>query len=230
MRADRAPEDIRFEVKFVVDPTELPWIEEWVRSHALGFFEPYPARQVNNVYFDTFDLWTYRENLSGSSARSKVRFRWYGEAEHAEAGSLELKQRVRNLGWKTSFRVGPRALAGVRWGQIQRALRGELPREGRVWLDAHAMPVLINRYRRRYFESADRRIRLTFDWKQRVYDQRLRSTPNFSRAANLTDSMVVEFKFLARDRSLGSDALQTFPVRVSRNSKYVLGVQAIQRG
>ncbi len=38
--------------------------------------------------------------------------------------------------------------------------------------------------------------------------------------------MVVEFKFLVEDRSAASDALQTFPIRVSRNSKYVIGVEA----
>jgi hypothetical protein len=230
MNAERPTPSLRFEVKFVFAPTRLAWIEDWIGRHAAVFFEPFPPRQVSNVYFDTFDLWTYRENLSGSSSRSKVRFRWYGETNRAERGALEIKRRVRNLGWKLAYRAGPLGLEGARWRDLQRALRGQLPREGRVWLDEHALPVLINRYRRRYFESVDRRVRLTIDWKQRVYDQRLRPVPNFTRAANLPDTMVVEFKFAAEDRRLASEVLQTFPIRVSRNSKYVIGVQAIERG
>jgi hypothetical protein len=225
-----SPKDLRFEVKFVLDPTRMSWIEEWVSSHDAGFLEPYPCRQVNNVYFDSFDLWTYRENLSGASDRSKVRFRWYGEVNHAESGALEVKRRIRNLGWKLSYRVGELALDGSRWKDIRRELRSRLSRENRLWLDEHSFPVLINRYRRRYFESMDRRVRVTIDWMQRVYDQRLRSDPNFSRAANLPDSMVVEFKSLVENRARVSEVIQTFPVRVSRNSKYVIGVQAIQRG
>ena len=222
------PDDVRFEVKFVVEPAQFSWIEGWVRSHGAGFFESYPVRQVNNIYFDTFDLSTYRENVSGVSLRTKIRFRWYGDTQHAEAGTLELKRRVRNLGWKDTYRTGPVEMVDLDWSAVRRDIRSRLPREGQLWLDEHPLPVLINRYRRRYFESADRRIRLTIDWKQRVYDQRIASTPNFSRAANLPDTMVVEFKFLAEDRPAASDALQTFPIRVSRNSKYVIGVEAIQ--
>ena len=222
--------NLRFEVKFVTSPTRLPWIEQWVGSHAAGFFEPYPERQVNNVYFDTFDLWTYRENLSGASSRSKVRFRWYGAANQAERGALEVKRRVRALGWKLTYPTGAVALEGVRWRDVQEHLRTLLPREGRLWLDEHPAAVIVNRYRRRYFESANRRIRVTVDWDQAVFDQRMRSVPNFTRAANLPDSMVVEFKFVAQDRPLASETLQTFPLRISRNSKYVIGVQAIARG
>jgi hypothetical protein len=71
---------------------------------------------------------------------------------------------------------------------------------------------------------------VTIDWDQRVLDQRVVPAPNLSRLANLTESMVIEFKFAPEDRAFASEAIQGFPVRVSRNSKYVIGVQAIARG
>jgi hypothetical protein len=230
MSAITAPDNARHEIKFATSVTRMPRIEEWVGSHRAGFFEPYPARQVNNVYFDGFDLSAYRENLSGTSRRSKVRFRWYGELEQAESGTLEVKRRESGLGWKLSFRTEFVPLENRRWTVVRRQLRQALARQGRLWLDANPVPVLINRYRRRYFESADRRVRVTFDWHQRVYDQRLLPVPNFSRRANLPESMVVEFKFHPDDRRQASDWIQGIPLRVSRNSKYVIGVQAILRG
>ena len=96
----------RHEIKFVTSPLSMLWIENWVRSHPAGFFEPYPSRQVNNVYFDGFGLGAYQENLSGASSRDKVRLRWYGEVEDAESGVIEVKRRRSGLGWKLSFDTG----------------------------------------------------------------------------------------------------------------------------
>jgi hypothetical protein len=228
-RVDTAA-NARFEIKFATHPIQMSMIERWVGGRSVGFFEPYPERQVNNIYFDTHDLHAYNENLSGSSARSKVRFRWYGEIDQVDAGTLEVKRRRSGLGWKLSYRVGALPVDTGDWSEIRAALRSELASDARLWFDANPQPVILNRYRRRYFESADRRLRVTFDWEQRVYDQRIDSRPNFSRRAHLPESMVVEFKFAPEDRRLASDVIQGFPVRVSRNSKYVIGVQAIARG
>jgi hypothetical protein len=182
---------------------------------------------VNNIYFDTFDQFAYAENLSGASARSKVRFRWYGEGEDPEKGTLEVKRRRSSVGWKLSYRTGPVPLVDVPWLRFRRTLREELSGDARIWLDANPQPILINRYRRRYFLSRDGRVRLTVDWDQRVYDQRLCATPNLTRRANLPDTLVVELKFDREDRKLANRYAQGIPIRLSRNSKYVIGVQAI---
>jgi len=221
------PELLRYEVKYVARATELPRLLSWVRTADAGFTEPFPPRQVNNVYFDTFDQYAYAENLSGASARSKVRFRWYGEVDQPEKGTLEVKRRRSSVGWKLSYRVGPLSLSGVPWQRFRRALREQLPSDARIWLDANPQPVLINRYSRRYFLSRDGRVRLTVDWDQRVYDQRRSATPNLTRSANLPDTLVVELKFDRSDRKLANRYAQGIPIRLSRNSKYVIGVQAI---
>jgi hypothetical protein len=39
--------------------------------------------------------------------------------------------------------------------------------------------------------------------------------------------VVVEFKFAPQDRALGSRTIQGVPIRLSRNSKYVIGVQSL---
>jgi hypothetical protein len=43
----------------------------------------------------------------------------------------------------------------------------------------------------------------------------------------MPDTLVLEFKFGPHDRRLASRMMQNLPVRVSRNSKYLIGVQAI---
>lgn len=227
MSTAAVPDPLRYEVKYVARATELHRLLGWVRNNRAGFKEPFPPRQVNNVYFDTYDHFAYAENISGASARSKVRFRWYGEVNAPERGTLEVKRRRGGVGWKLSYRVGAVPLAGVSWRAFRGALREQLPSEARLWLDANPQPVLINRYRRRYFLSGDGRVRLTVDWNQRVYDERHCATPNLTRLANLPDTIVVELKFDRADRKLANRYAQGIPIRLSRNSKYVIGVQSI---
>ena len=221
---------LRYEIKFVATARERDGLLQWVRSHWAGFGEPYPPRRINNVYFDSYALTTFHENLSGTSRRSKVRWRWYGETRAPERGTLEVKRRRGGLGWKLSYRTGGIDLEGCSWREARDAIRTALPATGRIWLDAHPLAVLVNRYQRRYFLSGDGAVRLTVDWDQQVYDQKLRSRPNFVRRANLPDTMVVELKFPVSEHAHAKSIVQGLPLRLSRNSKYVIGVQAIANG
>lgn len=223
------PDNARHELKFVASPLMRAEVEHWVRTHPAGFFSPYPPRRVNNVYFDNFDHFAYEENLVGASRRTKVRLRWYGEAWRSERSTLEMKRRRNALGWKISHPGGPLDLTKGTWRQIRARLRARLPPDGRVWLDANPAAVLINRYDRLYFETRDRRVRLTLDSEQKVYGQRGIGKPNLTRPANLPATLVVECKFDAADRRLGERVIQGIRLRVSRNSKYVIGVQSIHR-
>jgi hypothetical protein len=225
--SEKPPEDARYEIKFVADAVRYHELEQWIRLNPAGFHTSFPPRQVNNVYFDTPDLYAYAENLSGASARSKVRVRWYGDTRQPEKTQLEIKRRRNHLGWKHTYPAGPMDFENRTWGQLRRDLRRSLPPAGRIWLDESPQPVLINRYFRRYFVAPEGGLRATLDFRQQVYDQRLKSRPNFRIRANLPDTLVVEIKFGRHDHVLGSEVIASLPIRVSRNSKYMIGVGAI---
>jgi hypothetical protein len=222
------PDHARYEIKFVTSPLERRRVEHWIRLRPDGFFSPYPDRLVNNVYFDNFDFFAYEENLVGASARTKVRLRWYGDTWTPEACTLELKRRRNMLGWKISHRCGPVDFRQQSWREIRKKLRSELPDSARVWLDANPRPILINRYRRQYFESRDRKVRLTLDRDQQVYSQMIGRNANRSRRTNLPATLIVECKFATEDRRRGVAAIQGLALRVGRNSKYVIGVQSLR--
>jgi len=224
---DPIPADARYEVKFVADATRYRELERWIRLNRAGFRTSYPPRRVNNVYFDTPDLFAFAENLSGASARSKVRLRWYGETDHPESTILEVKRRRNHLGWKNHYPARAMDFRSHRWLKLQRELRSALSPEGRLWLDSHPQPILINRYHRQYFESPTGHIRATLDWRQGVFDQRLNARPNLRNRTNLPDTLVMEIKFEHSDHALGSEVVTGTPIRVSRNSKYMIGVESI---
>jgi len=213
----------RFEVKFVGAGNTLGVIEAWIRNHASGFIEPFAPRHVNNIYFDTPSLGAFEENLVGASVREKVRLRWYGPGDDfADRGTLEVKLRRNKLGWKLSYPVSEMPHLDETWRDAQVRIQQQLPPDARIHFDAHPMVALINRYYRRYFLSADGRIRLTVDTALQGFDQRYGRKPDFRRTIEIPDMLIVEFKFSPEDRQRATEVIRGIPLRVSRSSKYAV--------
>lgn len=222
-------EQARLEVKFVADASAERLLSSWFAGHPACFTEPFPARWVNNVYFDTYDYLAFRDNLSGASQRRKIRYRWYGESIVPAPGAVEIKCKRNFYGWKLRYPVDDAPWReGDRWQDIRRRLARHLPLDGRMWLEANPQPVIVNRYRRRYLMTHDQKVRATFDSSVSVYDQRYHSSPNFRRRSSLPAILIVELKFDRAERERASRLVEGLPLRVSRHSKYVTGVQSIQ--
>lgn len=224
----QVPDECRYEIKFVGRLSERYRLQGWLRNNQAGFRTSFPDRQVNNIYFDDYDYQAYGQNLSGASQRVKLRYRWYGESVTPDRGDLELKCKRNFFGWKLRQPVTSAPYAeGDGWSAIRRKLMAQATAEGREWLGTHPCPMLLNRYSREYYVSADERIRATIDSGLAVYDQRYKPKPNFNRRTNLAPIFIVEFKFARDDRERANRVLQTIPIRVSRHSKYMTGVTAI---
>jgi SPX domain protein involved in polyphosphate accumulation len=220
--------EARQEIKFVARGSELEGICHYLRLSDGAFSKHYPDRLVNSVYYDSFDYRAYAENLSGVSERNKLRYRWYGPAALPQAGTLELKCKRNHLGWKFQSKISTApSKKNATWRQITQKIRKEVPSHARLLLDFSPQPVLINRYHRRYFISADGKIRATVDTQQAVYDQRHRSFPNITQPINHPDLLILEYKFAEKDRGLVSRWLGDIPLRRSRHSKYVVGLLAL---
>jgi hypothetical protein len=224
----KVPQSARVEIKFSAPELHRDNLLIWLRLHPAGFGSPFPPRWVNNLYFDTHDYGAFAENTSGASSRAKVRYRWYGDSRAPDAGTLEVKCKRNFFGWKLRFDVANAPYRpGIDARSLRRAVLEQLPASGRKWLNANPFPVLLNSYRRRYFLSADARIRVTLDTDQAVWDQRYKSYPNLQIRTNLPPILVVEFKFDRRDRELASRYMTGIPIRVGRHSKYMSGTSAI---
>jgi hypothetical protein len=218
----------RLEVKVPLPARYRAQVAAWVRVHTAQWRVAYPPRQVNNVYLDTPDFAGLLANLSGIAERSKLRLRWYGPDEaRVTAGVLELKRKQGAAGWKHLCAVpGTFDLGALSWRAFEQALRAAVPPHALAWLDRFAVPVLINRYRRAYYETPDRDLRLTLDTELRAYDQRTSARPNLERSATMPEQIVVELKAPAEPGATRrlAQALAHFPVPADRFSKYVHGV------
>jgi len=230
MYSNEIPADARQEIKFVSYEHQLHYLLSWIRLHPVGFYQPFPDRWINNVYFDTHSYHAYSQNLSGASQRVKLRYRWYGETSLPDVGVLELKCRRNYFGWKRRYPVGLMpAHKGDSWKGIRTQIHEQISLEGQKVLEVNPVPVIINRYYRKYFVSKNGKVRITVDLHQAVWDQRYRAHPYFGKKTNIPHTLVVEVKFSRKDREFASRILQGIPVRVSRHSKYINGVRAISR-
>jgi SPX domain protein involved in polyphosphate accumulation len=220
----------RLETKFIASQLSADRIETWLNLHAANFSNAYPARWVNSVYFDTYDYFAYRENIYGASHRSKLRYRWYGADKTPQAGHLELKVKRNVYGRKHREKIDTLNLPqDFTWNDFRAELHDRAGAVGRLSLDQNPQPAIQNRYRRRYFTSFDQRLRVTVDTDLEFFDQRYHRQPNLTRRANFPAAMVVEFKYDRSDRDTVAQYLQTFPVRISRSSKYVEGLKSVHR-
>lgn len=221
----------RYERKFFVSELSRAQIESVVRLHPALFRPIFHARQVDNIYLDTTDLAAYRENSIGfSEGRTKVRIRWYGELlGKIERPTLEFKTRWGLLNRKRSYPLPAFELdSGFRRGRLVDVLaRAELPQDERERL-AGLEPVLINHYLRSYWRSADGLFRLTIDSDLAFLGVRLLSN-SFLLRAGAGPACVVELKYPPQADELAHELSSRFPFRMTRSSKYTLGIERIGR-
>ncbi len=229
-RGNGAP-PLRFERKFLTGGLGPREVLPLIHSHPALFREVYPERAVNNLYLDTPGLRHYFEHVHGTANRVKIRVRWYGPlAGRIERPMLEYKLKRGLVGGKISQGLPACATDGS-------AGRGFLPNlreaDGVPEAARHTLrglePTLVNRYRRRYFLSADRHFRLTLDWGLEFYSPH-RVGEGRGPLPEDIPPVVIELKFDVAVAGEADAISNAFPFRLTRCSKYVLGIEALHHG
>lgn len=218
----------RFERKFFVEELTFHELEAMVRLHPALFREVYPWRWVNNLYLDSPELSSYFENVAGIADRMKVRIRWYGDLRQAvERPVLELKIKRGLTGTKLAFPLDSLvSIPGVNRRILRRCFaRSEMPPDIRELLKG-LEPALLNRYRRKYYESSDRKVRLTLDWERGFSKFDPLGVP-FLQKWPLGESTIVELKYDPDADERAAAISNEFPFRLTKSSKYVQGLEVI---
>ncbi len=216
----------RYERKFVIRRRSVPDILALIRRHPAAFREAYPPRLINNVYLDTPSLHSYHEHVGGAAHRVKTRVRWYGPRRGPIAKpTLEQKLKRGLVSAKWSYPLPSLHLNGsIDRRELAASFdRASLPAPLRSRLH-QLRPFLVNRYQRHYLRSADGRFRLTVDAQLQFHDTRL-TTGDLEDRHDPSELVIVELKFDARHAETAAAVTNTFPFRLQRCSKYVLGIE-----
>ena len=221
---------MRRENKFVFHETALGSVYTALLTSRHFFSEIYSERRVNNIYLDSMTLDNYRDNLNGVQNRIKHRIRWYGEVIKVEEPILEYKIKQGELGYKESY-----PLLGFVFDEAFRFedYLSKITNNGRKLSPEEILmhsdisleiPTLYNTYRRRYFLSGDGKYRITLDTGiyYKSFGGRFNNAFPFSE-----DKIVVELKYENEDTAGASRIMQDLGLRMTRNSKYVIGIKGI---
>ena len=216
----------RYERKYYLTGEDYGYVKTLILNHPASFREIYYPRTVNNIYFDTPGLDFFYDNVNGVQERKKIRIRWYDET-FAFQKKLTLEYKLKNglLGDKISY-----PLAGIDTGNgfEFRKMRNEIKDNSLPIPVSNELlvnyPVLLNRYVREYFVSDDGKYRITLDKDLSFF--RIHSGKNFFETSyHLSRDLIMEMKYNPADELIANSISQNFPFRVTKSSKYVMGVQ-----
>ena len=218
----------RFERKFLVFELSAEEVESIIRIHPAIFSEVYHPRYVNNIYFDTFGNKSYFDNVDGHNDRAKFRIRWYGEIfGNIEKPVLEKKVKIGLLGSKSLFLINPIMIDdNLTIDTINNALSdSKIPSD--LKLEVMCLkPVILNHYKRKYFQSADGKYRITLDSGLLFYRINCHNN-SFQHKISNNLAVILELKYNFDDDNKADSITNYLPFRMTKSSKYIEGIEKL---
>jgi SPX domain protein involved in polyphosphate accumulation len=212
----------RYERKFVILIFTKQDIEMILRLHPALFTEMYYERKVNSLYFDSFFMESLFNNESGSTDRKKIRIRWYGDLFGViEKPTLEIKCKNGYVGHKLSFRINEFIMdESLNIETIKKTIKeSNIPDLIKIKL-LDLGYFLITSYWRKYFQSADKRFRVTIDSEMEY----IKVDPFENSFLNrLVDNgrIILELKYDKEYAQYAEKITNWFGFRLNKNSKYM---------
>ena len=219
----------RFEYKILLTGVDTKILEEYVYSIPYSFKNSFNDRFVNSIYYDTINYKALNDNLAGVSQRYKTRLRWYNKLNKTNNCFLEFK--IKN-GTVDSKHIIPIELDlnldALRHSELIYKVSNQLSdNDYLIFNYCSHNPIVLVRYKRSYFESESYNIRVTIDQGIRYYPQQLSNKLNISYNSRTNDKIILELKYLKNNHDVISDIVQYLPYRITKSSKYVMGVDSI---
>jgi len=217
----------RYERKFFITELSKYQVESLIKLNPGLFSEIYYRRFINNIYFDTFDFKNYYDNTEGVTDRVKVRIRWYGDLfGYIEKPTLELKIKNGLVNKKISLPMRPFHLNENT--EISGILDSIDDLKESLTIDFRDLsPSLLNRYSRKYFQSANGFYRITIDSDLCFYEINKRNNTFLNQSVD-RDSVILELKYDRQHDSGAAQITSHFPFRNTKSSKYVNGVHKVR--
>ncbi|MEM8487322.1 MAG: polyphosphate polymerase domain-containing protein [Bacteroidota bacterium] len=221
---------LRYERKYAMHGMSFEKMEMILKMNPAVFSSVYEARFINNIYLDTPSLQAYRVTLDGIAQRQKVRIRWYGSLMGPIAKPvLEFKIKEGLAGYKKSMPLLPFSLQEPFTKKTLQEIFDKTQLPPQVYNElAHLEPTLLNRYRRTYYLSGDKRFRATID-TQLSFKDIFRPVHLSRRRTAKSDFTVLELKYAIKDDEDANIISSAFPFRVTKSSKYTLGIASLRQ-
>jgi hypothetical protein len=219
--------DYRYERKFIISEMPQKAVELIVKHNNHMFCSHFPLRFINNIYFDSLNMNNYLDSVEGASQRTKIRVRWYGDLfGFVKTPFLEFKYKAGLLVTKERYEIASflfnensgldTITTAINNSDIAEAIKNRLK---------NVEPVLLNRYKRRYYLSANRKYRITIDNTMQSCKVNIPKN-QFLKRPFIYNDIILELKYSPTDDETAKNISDTFPFRMTKFSKYVNGIEA----
>ena len=217
----------RYEKKYMLQGVSYEAVSSIITSHPAFFKKQHNSRNINNIYFDTFNRQFVNENLDGLSVRTKPSMRWYGpKFGKVVSPKLELKHKKNTLGTKSIYPLekgcfklernfNPNDLA-------QFILLQDIPNTVQYFLKM-LTPVLLNNYSRDYYVSNDNKFRITVDYAINYNSLEVLQSDLLSSSVTPLNYIVIEVKYDEINCDIADNITSFIPFTITKSSKYVTG-------
>lgn len=203
-------------------------VEVLIKRNSGKFSPVFKPRKINNIYFDTFDLSSYYDNVEGNSLRTKIRIRWYGKLlGKILKPVLEYKLKDGLMGRKESYLLHEFFLDEHTTAADLKhwILNSDLPNKIKYEV-ANLRPTLLNSYKRSYFLSFNNVCRITVDHNLKFY--RLQLVGNsFFQTEREQEIVIVELKYKQKDDPIARIVSSELPFKLTKSSKYIMGMEKV---
>ena len=227
----------RYELKYVVSDSVAHAITGKLIGHCNLDTNGVDGSYINEtLYFDSphFDFFFHK--VDGVKLRRKVRIRRYHDAGPWERVFVEIKRRNGQYIEKSRFPLEPQLIPFLfNPSQKQRIFKALTPAGIQVYNELisltqlfHLRPIIFIRYKRKAFwAEGDERLRITFDsaLSYDVVNQNCLSPLENTHLILDGDQVIMEVKANGRVPFWVLELIQEFECRMTRLSKYCLGVQ-----
>ena len=197
-------------------------------KHSAFFSEIFHERYINNIYFDFLNFNNFKDNIDGNMYRTKYRIRWYGDMlTKIETPVLELKIKKGLVGTKESYKLNQFELEkGIDILKIRNLIKVSKINSNVKFSLLDQIPVMLNRYKRKYYVSNDKKFRITIDDEQSFYKIN-RFNNSFLNSHKDLNNVIVELKYDKQNESEVNQITNEFPFRVTKSSKYARGIELL---
>ena len=230
MENDLTMKKFRYERKFMISDLDFQLIEHLIKHNPAMFLEKFHERRVNNIYFDSVDFKNYHEKVSGISERIKIRIRWYGKTfSLIKEPVLEIKIKKEELNRKITFKLKSFTLdKNFSSDFLQKKVfeKSSLPGFFAEMLRV-SRPVLLNSYERKYFQSVNKKYKITLD-KNLSFFKLKNKNNRFNEKILDKDNQILEIKYPEDCDDKILEVTKHFPFRLTASSKYVYGVDLLE--
>jgi|TARA_Y100000294_G_scaffold129457_1_gene121289 hypothetical protein len=215
----------RYERKFLLEYYSIYDAIEIIKQNRYMFREVYEPRSVNNIYFDSLNFNSLNENINGLPNKRKIRIRWYGRFFDSNINAkIEVKIKEGHLGFKQIYSLVPFNInSSINPSVFQAIFESSNLPNMLCEMTKFNKPVCVNTYNRRYFQTFDKKYRMTIDDNilfGRFNWQGIKLEKPF-----LNNPIVLELKYDNELDNTAQNITQMIPFRLSKFSKYVSAME-----